>query len=351
MKRKPTILKFHSLLKLQTSLLSLLEEASAELLSDDRVHRLVKAIEQGRAICFVPGLNDATQEIFISRLTQHSLEFTKEVEQRTLAVPEPLTQENLAIVESSSVEGNPESRGKKWLSGKTTTWVESRSLSHQRFGGPSDTSFGRAMFFDALTDIPNPRSSGYLEHSRFAQSFKIASESKILTDDSSSNEGLWSRLRKLGPKFIFCSQAIASRAYAWRSNLRSITRPFELARMNLKGCVVTEKSSLRRSDKENERNLAASFEQNHIRFHSHGAINSLSSLEMLASRATSSLGVSSPRSEATAYFTAETSAESGAEKDTTRALCFADTLAKLEDRVPPSSSSPLQHHDACNYTK
>ena len=59
----------------------------------------MKTIEQGRAICFVPGLDDATQEIFISRLTQDSLEFTNEVEQQTLAVPEPLTKENLAIVE------------------------------------------------------------------------------------------------------------------------------------------------------------------------------------------------------------------------------------------------------------
>lgn len=33
---------------------------------------------------------------------------------------------------------------------------------------------------------------------------------------------------------------------------------FELARMNWKGCVVTEKCSLRGSDKESERNLAAS---------------------------------------------------------------------------------------------
>ena len=62
---------------------------------------------------------------------------------------------------------------------------------------------------------------------------------------------------------------------------------FELARLNLKGCVMTEKSSLRGSDKENERYLAASFEQNHTRFHSLEAIGLPSSLEMLASRATS----------------------------------------------------------------
>lgn len=128
----------------------------------------------------------------MSRLTQDSLEFTNEVEQQTLAVPEPLTKEHLAIAESSSAEGNPESRVKIWLSGTITPWAERGSLSLQRFnantGAPSDTSFGRAMFFYALTDVTNPRSSGYLEHNRFAQSSKKASESKTLTGESSSNE-------------------------------------------------------------------------------------------------------------------------------------------------------------------
>lgn len=60
-------------------------------------------------------------------------------------------------------------------------------------GGPSDTSFGRAKFFKPLTHVTNPhvtnpRSSGYLEHNIFARSSKIVSESKILTDESSSNE-------------------------------------------------------------------------------------------------------------------------------------------------------------------
>lgn len=107
---------------------------------------------------------------------------------------------------------------------------------------------------------------------------------------------------------------------------------------------MTETGSSRGSDKGNERNLAPSSEQNHSRFDSHKAINSPPSFGMLAIRATSSLGASSPRSVATDYSTAERSGESGAEKDTARASCFADTLAKLEGRVPPSSSSPLRRH-------
>ena len=106
--------------------------------------------------------------------------------------PEPLTKEHLAIAEFSSAEGNPESRVKMWLSGTITSWVERRSLSLQMFnantGAPSDTSFGRAMILYALTDVTNLRSSGYLEHNRFARSSKKASESKILTGESSLNE-------------------------------------------------------------------------------------------------------------------------------------------------------------------
>lgn len=282
-----------------------------------------------------------------------------------------------------------------WLSGTTTPPAETTSLSLQMFnantGGPSDTSFNRAMFFNGLTDVTYPRSSGHLEHNSFAQSSKKASENKALTGKSSLNEVSGSGSENSDTDSSFAPKPTLEKNFVQpKVNHKSgklddqvATSPpsseastiklkrsaheqgrvgvrhfvhtprlshapcllqFELARMNLEGYVVTETCSSRGSGKENERNLAASSEQNHSRFDSHKAINAPPSFGMLAIRATSSLGASSPRSAATDYSTAETAGESGAEKDTARASCFADTLAKLEARVPPSSSSPLRRH-------
>ncbi|MCJ1425911.1 hypothetical protein MMC29_003812 [Sticta canariensis] len=163
-------------------------------------------------------------------------------------------------------------------------------------------------------------------------------------EDSVSNDTAIEKSR--APEDSDRHQCLFSPLFAQRIEMifSQAHRHLPIAHMKLKGYVVTETPSLGDSGNEDERDSAAGFEKNHTRFNSHEAMNSPFSINMLASRATSSLGASSSRSDATAYFTSGPSGESGVEQDAARESHLAYTLARLEGRVPPSSPSPIQRH-------
>ena len=220
----------------------------------------------------------------------------------------------------------------RWLSDTMTPSFQRRSLSLMNFNahtdGPLDTSLGRAMSFNASKDITSLGSSGYLHHHSFDERSTKANASEILTLESISNAG--------STPSSECSTIILepSAHEQGQVEVRQFVDPpcsshtplpsqFELARIKLKGYVVTETPSLGDSGNEDDRNSTAGSEKKSSRFISHE-------------------GASSSRSDATANFTAEPSGESGVEQDAAREAYHMYTLARLEGRVPPISSSPIQ---------
>lgn len=136
------------------------------------------------------------------------------------------------------------------------------------------------------------------------------------------------------------------------SGLDVIIRPSQLESVSrrLQGYVVTETppspvaitSISGDTGSEHERKSAAGFEKILTRFGSHERISSPSSLGTLASRTTSKLGETSSPSETTKYLITAPSGESVPEQDlVVRASCFADTLARMEGRVPRQPLSPI----------
>lgn len=127
------------------------------------------------------------------------------------------------------------------------------------------------------------------------------------------------------------------------SQLKSVSR-------RLKDYVVTETppspvamtSLSEDSGGEHERKSAAGFGKFLTRFGSHERICSPSSLGTVASRTVSKLEETSSPSETTKYRTTPPSGESKPEQDpVVRASCFADTLARMEGRVPRIPLSPI----------
>ena len=271
----------------------------------------------------------------------------------------------------------------RWLSDTMTPSFQRRSLSLMNFNahtdGPLDTSLGRAMSFNASKDITSLGSSGYLHHHSFDERSTKANASEILTLESISNAGstpssecstiiLEPSAHEQGRvevrHFVHrpCSshstitlehpasdQLAAGSTPSSECSTTLLEHPaheqgqvevrqfvdppcsshtplpsqFELARIKLKGYVVTETPSLGDSGNEDDRNSTAGSEKKSSRFISHE-------------------GASSSRSDATANFTAEPSGESGVEQDAAREAYHMYTLARLEGRVPPISSSPIQ---------
>lgn len=128
---------------------------------------------------------------------------------------------------------------------------------------------------------------------------------------------------------------------------------FDFARKRLEGYVVTNtppfsvfSSSLADAGSEGEIDSAVGFEGFQIRFDGREVANSPppSSFELMASREKSSLEKSSCLSEAKAHLKAELSGESATEHDSVRASHFAEALARMEGRIPPSSSSPIERY-------
>ena len=95
---------------------------------------------------------------------------------------------------------------------------------------------------------------------------------------------------------------------------------------------------------EDKRESAGGLDKALIRSNSEKAADSIDSLEVVESCATSILGESSSSSETTAYRMKKPSGESVAERARIRASCFADTLAKLEGHAPRRPLSPIQRY-------
>lgn len=272
------------------------------------------AIEKSRA----PGDSDTDQSLFSPLFAQRMETIVSQAHRH---LPETLIKERLAMVESSSAEGNPESRVK--------------------VSGPGSEKSDHDSIF-----APKPRVAPPALEKNFMQA-KINHESGRLDDQVAAGSPPSSEGSTIELEHPAHEQG--------RVGVRPFVHPphfshaphhsqFELARMKLKGYVVTEAPSLGDCGNEDERNSAAGSEKTHTRFNIHEAMNSPFSINMLASRATSSLRASSSRSDATANFTSEPSGESGVEQDAARESHFAYTLARLEGHVPPSSSSPIQRH-------
>lgn len=127
-------------------------------------------------------------------------EFEDSVSEVHQILPESLTEEHLASIQPPFVERSSENHVSNWLSRTITPPLEETSLYVKRTnaelsswrdtntGGPSATTFNRAMLSNALRNATSLRYPGYLKPNSFARSSKKAYEHEILADESDLNE-------------------------------------------------------------------------------------------------------------------------------------------------------------------